>query len=117
MAEESNAKIKKPPRGWLGGKYRLLMLVFLPDYYSGVVVLFGGIPAARRFSRWIASYTSWRWTGTSPGASIPRRTLSPRMSTIVITILSPIIMLSSRCLLKTSMISLLRLVWVKVSRS
>src|SRR5947209_20023511 len=33
---------------------------------------------------WIASYTSWRWTGTSFGATMPRRTLSPRISTTVI---------------------------------
>src|SRR5688572_20246161 len=38
----------------------------------------------------------------SEGASIPRRTLSPRISTIVTTMSSPIMMLSSRCLDKTS---------------
>src|SRR5262249_31442202 len=31
----------------------------------------------------MASYTSWRWTGTSFGATMPRRTLSPRISTTV----------------------------------
>src|SRR5207249_3721596 len=34
---------------------------------------------------WIASYTSSRWTGTSLGATIPKRTLSPRISTTVTT--------------------------------
>lgn len=59
--------------------------------------------AALRFSsRIIASYTSCRWTGTSDGALIPRRTLSPRISTMVTTISSPIIMLSSRCRDKTN---------------
>ncbi len=38
------------------------------------------------------------------GASIPKRTLSPRMSTMVTTISSPIMMLSSRCLDKTSIV-------------
>src|SRR5437879_6382035 len=32
---------------------------------------------------WMASKTSWRWTGTSLGATIPSRTLSPRISTTV----------------------------------
>src|SRR5690348_14075266 len=32
---------------------------------------------------WMASKTSWRWTGTSLGATMPRRTLSPRISTTV----------------------------------
>src|SRR5713226_3761903 len=32
---------------------------------------------------WMASYTSWRWTGTSLGATMPSRTLSPRISTTV----------------------------------
>src|SRR5438445_150555 len=32
---------------------------------------------------WMASYTSWRCTGTSFGATMPRRTLSPRISTTV----------------------------------
>ena len=33
---------------------------------------------ACRFSRWMASYTSWRCTEISIGAAIPNRTLSPR---------------------------------------
>src|SRR5204862_7149457 len=32
---------------------------------------------------WMASKPSWRWTGTSLGATIPSRTLSPRISTTV----------------------------------
>jgi hypothetical protein len=36
------------------------------------------------------------------GASIPNRTLSPRMSTMVMTMFSPIMMLWSRCRDKTS---------------
>src|SRR6516165_3202061 len=32
---------------------------------------------------WIASHTSWRCTGTSLGATMPSRTLSPRISTTV----------------------------------
>src|SRR5713226_8001963 len=31
----------------------------------------------------MATNTSWRWTGTSLGATIPSRTLSPRISTTV----------------------------------
>src|SRR5262245_28237442 len=31
----------------------------------------------------MASNTSWRWTGTSLGATMPSRTLSPRISTTV----------------------------------
>src|SRR5688572_21433200 len=50
----------------------------------------------------MASYTSWRCTGMSLGASMPSRTLSPRISTMVTTMSSPIMMLSSRCLDKTS---------------
>src|SRR5487761_1701669 len=38
---------------------------------------------------------------------MPSRTLSPRMSTMVMTILSPIMMLSSRCLDRTSIAGLL----------
>jgi hypothetical protein len=40
-----------------------------------------GSPAA--LVPWMASKTSWRWTGTSLGATMPRRTLSPRISTTV----------------------------------
>src|SRR6476661_5120412 len=34
--------------------------------------------------RWMAAQTSLRWTGHSRGASMPRRTLSPRISITVI---------------------------------
>jgi len=52
----------------------------------------GGTADAFRFR---ASATSWRWTGISGGASIPIRTLSPRTSTMVITMLSPMTIRSS----------------------
>src|SRR5262245_9270245 len=50
-----------------------------PVVSNGLAAAFGsagGLP-------WMASYTSWRWTGTSLGATIPSRTLSPRISTTV----------------------------------
>src|SRR6202008_69607 len=43
---------------------------------------------------WMASYTSCRWTGTSLGATIPSRTLSPRISTTV-TVMSLLITILS----------------------
>ena len=43
-----------------------------------------------------------------PGAWIPKRTLSPRISTMVTTTLSPITMLSSRCRDRTSIIGSLQ---------
>src|SRR4051812_20082504 len=46
-------------------------------------------------SRRMASYTSWRCTGTSPGAMIPSRTASCEMRTTVTTMSSPIMMRSS----------------------
>ncbi len=46
------------------------------------------------FSLWMASNTSLRWTGTSRGASTPRRTLSPRISTTTIVMSSLIMILS-----------------------
>ena len=52
--------------------------------------------AAARFSRRIASYTSLRWTAIDLGALIPNRTLSPRMSTTVTSMSSPIMIVSSR---------------------
>jgi len=58
--------------------------------------------AAARFSRRMASYTSLRWTLISLGALIPRRTLSPRISTTVTSMLSPIMIVSSRCLDSTN---------------
>src|SRR5438445_13381020 len=42
----------------------------------------------------MASYTSCRWTGTSLGATIPSRTLSPRISTTV-TVMSLLITMLS----------------------
>ncbi len=51
--------------------------------------------AAARFSRRIASYTSLRCTLISFGAVMPRRTLSPRMSTTVTSMSSPIMIVSS----------------------
>src|SRR4051812_40456989 len=63
--------------------------------------------AAARFSRRIASYTSLRWTLISFGALIPRRTLSPRMSTTVTSMSSPIMIVSSRCLDSTNIARLL----------
>jgi hypothetical protein len=42
---------------------------------------------------------------------MPSRTLSPRMSTIVITMLSPMMMLSSRCRDKTNICKTPSLVW------
>src|SRR5207248_1577161 len=42
----------------------------------------------------MASYTSWRWTGTSFGATMPSRTLSPRISTTV-TVMSLLITMLS----------------------
>src|SRR5262249_61281176 len=42
----------------------------------------------------MASKTSWRWTGTSLGATMPRRTLSPRISTTV-TVISLLITILS----------------------
>src|SRR2546427_11661466 len=42
----------------------------------------------------MASYTSCRWTGTSLGATIPSRTLSPRISTTV-TVMSLLMMILS----------------------
>src|SRR3954470_7845053 len=50
----------------------------------------------------MASYTSWRCTEISIGAAIPNRTLSPRMSTTVMTMWSPMMILSSRCRDRTS---------------
>src|SRR5262249_36675360 len=43
---------------------------------------------------WMASYPSCRWTGTSLGATIPSRTLSPRISTTV-TVMSLLITILS----------------------
>ena len=45
----------------------------------------------------------WLRNSMAVGAVMPRRTLSPRMSTMVISISSPIMMVSSRCLDRTSM--------------
>src|SRR5436305_5461743 len=59
---------------------------------------------ACRFSRWMASYTSWRCTEISIGAAIPSRTLSPRISTTVMTMSSPMMILSSRCRDRTSIV-------------
>src|SRR6059036_3578225 len=42
----------------------------------------------------MASNTSWRWTGTSLGATMPSRTLSPRISTTV-TVMSLLITMLS----------------------
>src|SRR5438094_10440392 len=42
----------------------------------------------------MASYTSCRWTGTSLGATMPSRTLSPRISTTV-TVMSLLITMLS----------------------
>src|SRR6187402_624272 len=50
----------------------------------------------------MASYTSWRCTEISMGAAIPNRTLSPRISTTVMTMSSPMMILSSRCRDRTS---------------
>ncbi len=63
--------------------------------------------AAACFSRWMASYTSFLCTGTCGGALMPSRTFSPRMSTTVISMSSPIIIVSSRCLDSTSIGGLL----------
>src|SRR5919202_7110562 len=52
----------------------------------------------------MASYTSWRCTEISIGAAIPNRTLSPRISTTVMTISSPMMILSSRCRDRTSIV-------------
>src|SRR5579883_1112806 len=52
----------------------------------------------------MASYTSWRCTEISIGAAIPSRTLSPRISTTVMTISSPMMILSSRCRDRTSIV-------------
>src|SRR5271170_3880407 len=52
----------------------------------------------------MASYTSCRCTEISIGAAIPNRTLSPRISTTVITISSPMMILSSRCRDRTSIV-------------
>lgn len=62
----------------------------------------GCMRVAFSFSRLMASYTSCRCTGISWGAWIPSRTLSPRMSTIVTTTSSPIMILSSRRLDNTN---------------
>src|SRR3954451_24441782 len=53
----------------------------------------------------MASYTSWRCTEISIGAAIPNRTLSPRISTTVMTISSPMMILSSRCRDRTSIVN------------
>src|SRR5689334_13500636 len=53
----------------------------------------------------MASYTSCRCTEISIGAAIPNRTLSPRMSTTVMTISSPMMILSSRCRDRTSIVN------------
>src|SRR5205085_7029189 len=50
---------------------------------AGLPSDFTGGVAGRTLVPWIASYTSSRWTGTSFGATIPSRTLSPRTSTTV----------------------------------
>src|SRR3954452_13306162 len=52
----------------------------------------------------MASYTSWRCTEISIGAAIPSRTLSPRISTTVMTMSSPMMILSSRCRDRTSIV-------------
>lgn len=65
-------------------------------------LFFAATFAAASFFSLIASWTSCRWTGTSFRASIPKRTLSLRMSTIVTTMLSPMTIFSPIFLLSTS---------------
>jgi len=55
----------------------------------------------------IASQTSCRCTTTSSGASIPMRTLSPRISTIVIVIVSLMTICSFFLRLRTNKLNLL----------
>ncbi len=57
--------------------------------------------------RRIASNTSRRWTGTSLGASTPKRTLSPRISTTTIVMSSLMTILSFFLRDKTNMATLL----------
>ena len=53
----------------------------------------------------ITSYTSFRWTTTSFGASIPRRTLSPRISTTRTETSSFITILSFNLRVRTNMVT------------
>src|SRR5438046_3119021 len=72
------------PGGPLGRQGGLTRIAEGQPWTSASVALTTMLEAAG-FTPWIASYTSSRCTGTSFGATIPRRTLSPRISTTVTT--------------------------------
>src|SRR5262249_32821179 len=59
---------------------------------------------------WIASTTSCRWTGTVLGATIPRRTLSPRISTTV-TVMSLLMTIDSFFFLDSTSIAAYPSAW------
>ncbi len=75
------------------------------EVFAGSALLASFPPPPAASLRWIASKTSRRWTGTSFGASTPRRTLSPRISTTTIVMSSLMTILSFFFLESTNILS------------